>query len=46
MLKVAGIQIAPIFLDAQRTWEKLQLSIREAGSNGAELITWGHGEKR
>ncbi|MFX0151373.1 MAG: carbon-nitrogen hydrolase family protein [Candidatus Hodarchaeota archaeon] len=41
MLKVAGIQIAPIFLDAQKTWEKLQLFIREAGSNGAKLITWG-----
>ncbi|MFX0184374.1 MAG: carbon-nitrogen hydrolase family protein [Candidatus Hodarchaeota archaeon] len=41
MLKVAGIQIAPIFLDAQKTWEKLHLFIKEASSNGAELITWG-----
>ena len=41
MIKVAGIQIAPIFLDAQKTWEKLAQYIREAKSNGTELVTWG-----
>jgi nitrilase len=41
MIKVAAIQIAPVFLDAQKTWEKLAKYIREAKSNGAELVTWG-----
>ena len=41
MIRVAGIQIAPVFLDAQKTWEKLAGYIREAKSNGAELVTWG-----
>ncbi len=41
MIRVAGIQIAPIFLDAHKTWEKLAQYIREAKSNGAELVTWG-----
>jgi nitrilase len=41
MIKIAGIQIAPIFLDAQKTWEKLEEYIREAASKGAEFITWG-----
>ncbi len=41
MIRVAGIQIAPVFLDAQKTWEKLEQHIREAKSNGAELVTFG-----
>ncbi len=41
MIKIAGIQIAPVFLDAQKTWEKLERYIREAASKGAELVTWG-----
>lgn len=41
MIKIAGIQIAPVFLDAQKTWEKLEGYIREAASKGAELVTWG-----
>ncbi|MHA2429003.1 MAG: carbon-nitrogen hydrolase family protein, partial [Candidatus Hermodarchaeia archaeon] len=41
MLRVGGIQIAPIFLDAEKTWEKLEPYIRDAQSNGAELVTWG-----
>ena len=41
MIRVAGIQIASVFLDAQKTWEKLEGYIREAKSNGAELVTWG-----
>ncbi len=41
MIRVAGIQIAPIFLDAQKTWKKLAHYIREAKSKGADLVTWG-----
>lgn len=41
MLRIGGIQIAPVFLDAKKTWEKLASHIREAHSNGAELVTWG-----
>ena len=41
MIKVAGIQIASVLLDAQKTWEKLERYIREAKSNGADLVTWG-----
>jgi len=41
MIKIAGIQIAPVFLDAQKTWEKLEKYIREAKSNGTELVVWG-----
>ncbi|MFX1516018.1 MAG: carbon-nitrogen hydrolase family protein [Promethearchaeota archaeon] len=41
MIRVAGIQIAPVFLDAKKTWDKLASYIREAKSNNAELITWG-----
>lgn len=41
MIKIAGIQIAPVFLDAQKTWEKLEKYIREAKTNGAELVVWG-----
>jgi len=40
-MKVAAVQIAPIMLDAQKTWEKLSLWIREAHKNGAKLICWG-----
>jgi len=41
MIKIAGIQITPVFLNAQKTWEKLIGYIREAHTNGAELVTWG-----
>jgi predicted amidohydrolase len=41
MIRVAGIQIAPVFLNAQDTWKNLESYIREAKSNGAELVTWG-----
>ncbi|MCG3222676.1 MAG: carbon-nitrogen hydrolase family protein [Candidatus Heimdallarchaeota archaeon] len=41
MIRVASIQIAPVFLDAQKTWKKLEEKIIEAKSNGAELVTWG-----
>lgn len=39
-LKVAAVQIAPVYLDSQATWEKLGSRLREAASSGAELITW------
>ncbi|MGY5854451.1 MAG: carbon-nitrogen hydrolase family protein [Candidatus Thorarchaeota archaeon] len=41
MIRVAGIQIAPVFLDAEATWTKLEEFIREAKNNGAEFVTWG-----
>ncbi len=41
MIRVAAIQIAPVFLDARKTWDKLSKYIDEAASNGAELVTWG-----
>lgn len=40
-LKVAAVQIAPIYLNARATWEKLEARLREAASSSAELITWG-----
>ena len=41
MIRVAGIQISSVFLDAQKTWKKLEKRIVEAKENGAELVTWG-----
>ncbi|MDF1538475.1 MAG: carbon-nitrogen hydrolase family protein [Candidatus Thorarchaeota archaeon] len=41
MIRIAGVQIAPVFLDAKATWEKLRDYIREAVSEGAKLVTWG-----
>jgi nitrilase len=41
MVRVAGIQIAPVFLNSQKTWEKLSDRIREAHDNEAKLVTWG-----
>jgi len=41
MIKIASVQIAPIFLDSRKTWEKLERFINEAASNGATLVTWG-----
>jgi len=41
MIRVACIQISPIFLDTKKTWNKLSRFIEEASINGAELITWG-----
>lgn len=37
----AIIQISPVFLDKQKTWDKLKLKIQEAIVNRADLITWG-----
>ena len=41
MIRIAGVQIAPVFLNAQKTWEKLSNYIQIAKQNGAEIITWG-----
>jgi len=41
MVHVAGIQIAPVFLNSEKTWEKLRDYIREAHDNEAQLVTWG-----
>jgi predicted amidohydrolase len=41
MIRVAAIQIAPVFLNKSETWNKLETHIRKAKSNGAELVTWG-----
>lgn len=41
MIRVACIQISPIFLDARKTWDKLYGFIEEASKKGADLITWG-----
>ena len=41
MVRIAGIQIAPIFLNSNKTWEKLSDFIRESKDNEAQLVTWG-----
>lgn len=41
MIRVAAIQMAPVYLDARKTWEKLSEYIREAAKEGANLVTWG-----
>lgn len=40
-LKVAAVQISPVFLDKKKTWDKLRKYLLEAVTNGAELIVWG-----
>ncbi|MHA1738331.1 MAG: carbon-nitrogen hydrolase family protein [Candidatus Heimdallarchaeota archaeon] len=41
MIRVAAIQISPVFLDKKKTWMKLKEKINEAKKEGAELVTWG-----
>jgi nitrilase len=41
MIRVASIQLAPVFLDTQKTWEKLSERILEAKTNDVDLVTWG-----
>lgn len=40
-MKVAIIQIEPVFLNAKETWNKLKERIIEASSKGANIVTWG-----
>ena len=40
-MKVAVIQMAPVFLNKMATWDKLKKMISEAAENGAKVITWG-----
>ena len=39
-VKVAVIQASPVFMDKEKTIEKACCLIKEAGSNGAELVTF------
>ncbi len=41
MVRVAGIQIAPVFLNSKKTFDKLSGYIREAHDNEAKLVSWG-----
>ncbi|MHA2030552.1 MAG: carbon-nitrogen hydrolase family protein [Candidatus Kariarchaeaceae archaeon] len=41
MVRIAGIQIAPVFLDSKKTFEKLSGYIRDAHENEAKLVSWG-----
>ncbi|MGX1928523.1 carbon-nitrogen hydrolase family protein [Flagellimonas sp. 2504JD4-2] len=43
LLKVAMAQIAPVWLDKQGTLKKIEATINEAASNGAELLVFGEG---
>ena len=38
VLKVAAVQMAPVWLNSRHTWDKLAGRISEAAANGAELV--------
>jgi nitrilase len=40
-MKLGIVQIEPVYLDAQRTWNKLKDRIIEASNEGAKIVTWG-----
>ncbi len=40
-LRLAVLQVAPVFLDAWATWEKIKTMALEAKNDGAEVIAWG-----
>jgi len=40
-VKVAVIQMSPVFLDKTASWKKLKMLILEAIEEGASIITWG-----
>jgi nitrilase len=40
-VKLAVLQVAPVYLDAWATWEKLRSFANVAVEDGAEILTWG-----
>ncbi|MEP2474366.1 MAG: nitrilase-related carbon-nitrogen hydrolase, partial [Paracoccaceae bacterium] len=40
-LRVAALQIAPVYLDAWGTWGKIKSMALDAVKDGAEVLTWG-----
>lgn len=40
-LRLAVLQVAPVYLDAWGTWEKIKAMALTAISDGAEVIAWG-----
>ncbi|MEO7962813.1 MAG: carbon-nitrogen hydrolase family protein, partial [Gemmatimonadaceae bacterium] len=43
LLTVAAAQIAPVWLDRERTIDKVVAQMHEAASHGAQLVTFGEG---
>ncbi|MEP6018207.1 MAG: carbon-nitrogen hydrolase family protein [Paracoccaceae bacterium] len=40
-LRVAALQVAPVYLDAWGTWAKIKSMALDAVKDGAEVLTWG-----
>ncbi len=40
-MRLAVLQIAPVFLNASATWEKIKAMAVKAVSDGAEVVVWG-----
>jgi len=40
-MRIAVVQIGPVYLNSEATWSKLEDFIRRAAAGGAELVTWG-----
>ncbi len=40
-LRLAVLQVAPVFLDAEGTWDKIKAMAKQAVDDGAEVIVWG-----
>lgn len=40
-LRIAVLQVAPVYLDAWATWDKIKSMALEAVKDGAEVLTWG-----
>ncbi len=43
LLKVALAQISPVWLNKNKTLEKIETAVREAGDKNAELVVFGEG---